>query len=128
MTAAPGYHIVNAPLDGDWERTTALQFFRQISQGAEIQEWMMVTGLEELLLYIEEGEKETSIAMLNRLLTQTGPSSPLAVQFIVDGKVSKDNRVYVEPSRNPERRIYVDAMFRDPPTQEGPNHYWSERA
>jgi hypothetical protein len=128
MTAAPGYHIVDGPLAGDWERTTALQFFRQISHGVEIQERMTVTGLEELLLYVEDDEKETSISMLNRLLTQTGPSSPLAVQFVVDGKVSKDNRVYVEPSRNPERRIYIDAMFRDPPTQEGPNHYWSERA
>lgn len=128
MTADPGYHIVNAPLDGDWESFTALQFFRRISHGDEIPEWVTVTGLEELLLYVDADDEAATMSMLNRLLTETGPSSPLAVQFVVDGTVSKDNRVYVEPSRNPEHRIYVDAMFRDPPTQEGPNHYWSERA
>jgi hypothetical protein len=128
MSADPGYHIVNAPLDGDWKSFTALQFFRRISQGKEIPEWVIVTGLEELLLYVDADDEAAAISMLNRLLTETGPSSPLAVQFVVDGTVSKDNRVYVEPSRNPEHRIYVDAMFRDPPTQEGANHYWSERA
>lgn len=128
MTASPGYHIVTDPLEGDWERLTALKFFRSISHGEDIPEWVTVTGLEELLLYLDDVEETETIAFLNNLLTQTKPGSPLAVQFVVDGTVTKDNRVYVKPSVSPDTRIYVDALFRDPPTQEGPEHYWSERA
>lgn len=54
MTADPGYHIVNAPLDGDWASFTALQFFRRISHGNEIPEWVTVTGMEELLDALQE--------------------------------------------------------------------------
>lgn len=128
MTASPGYHIVNEPLDGDWERCTALVFFRSISHGEDIPERVTVTGLEELLLYLDADDRTETIAFLNRLLTQTTPGAPLAVQFLVDGTVTKDKRVYVQPVTNPDTRIYVDALFRDPPTQEGANHYWSERA
>lgn len=128
MSAKSGYHIVNEPLDGEWEQFTALEFFRRISHGDEIPEWVSITGLEDLLLYVEDEESTETISFLNRLLTETGPGSPLVVQFVVDGTVSKDNRVYVEPSSSPGTRVYVDSMFRDPPTQEGANHYWSERA
>lgn len=128
MSASPGYHIVTDPLKGDWEQLTALQFFRSISYGEDIPKWVTVTGLEELLLYLDGNEETETIVFLNRLLTQTTSGSPIAVQFLIDGTVTKDNRVYVEPSSSPGTRLYVDAMFRDPPTQEGVNHYWSERA
>lgn len=128
MSASPGYHIVTDPLDGDWERCTALEFFRSISHGEDVPPWVTMTGLEEMLLYLDEDDTTETVAFLNRLLTQTKPGHPIAVQFLVDGTVTKDKRVYVKPSSNPDTRLYVDAMFRDQPTQEGPEHYWSERA
>lgn len=128
MSAPSGYHIVSDPLEGDWERYTTLEFFRSISHGEPIPEWVTVTGIEEFLLYLDDDDTTTSISFLNRLLTDTKPGKPLAVQFLVKGTVTEDEHVYIKPATSPDTRIYIDALFRDPPTREGPEHFYSERA
>lgn len=128
MSTRPGYHLVTAPLNGDWEQCTALEFFRQINDGEEIPEWVTVTGLDELLLHVDNSDRAEVIRFLNRLLTRTRPGSPLAVQFVLDGTLAKDERVYIEPAASPDTRLYIDALFRDQPEQQDANHFWSERA
>lgn len=127
MSLRAGFNIVSEPIDAGLPELTAVEFFRRLHHETAVPEWVTVRGLETLLSYTAENEREPTLAYMNRLLGQAASGRPIGVQFIINGTVQKDTHVYIAPHGS-DNRLYIDGLFREQPTRLSPTHFHSRRA
>lgn len=117
MSLRPGYNIVTERVAETDSELAALEFFRKIAADEEVDSPVTVTGLEDLLYNVDEGERSDVLHTLRQTIRNTRSLSSMdAVQFVIDGRLVDDVefRVRIERSGG---GVYLDVgqMFVEEP-------------
>jgi hypothetical protein len=92
MALNAGYNLVTDPVEDTDEELPALAFFRRLSGEESLPSRITVTGLEDLLYYGDDEERDEIVRELRDILRESGSfSGPQAVQFVFDGELVNDD-------------------------------------
>ncbi|MEZ3118180.1 hypothetical protein RYH80_19885 [Halobaculum sp. MBLA0147] len=102
----------------------ALEFFRQVANGGNVQTPVTVIGLEDLLYNAVDDERNDVVARLRQVLRNSDSLGSMdAVQLLVDGQLVDDVELRVRIKR-PEGGVYLDIgqLFVEAPQQLSATH------
>lgn len=128
MTLQPGFNIVTKS-KAEYEKYSVLEFLRSVSRGKEIPNSLSVVGLEKLLVYADEENRESIIEILRDLMRESDSLKGMAtVQFLFDGNLVSEDRLKLRIEEGGEIDVLdIGELFVATPELLSPTHAYAEK-
>lgn len=124
MSLQPGFNIVTKRVEATDRELPALAFLRRVAADEDVVAPVTVTGLEDLLYFVDEGDRDEALDVIRSTLRRSSsiPSEGV-VQFLLDGEIVHDDRFRLRMEREGEP-IYlaIGELFVEEPQRLSPSH------
>jgi hypothetical protein len=124
----PGYNLVTERTDETEAELGALKYLRRLAAADPLPDRVTVTGLDDLLVAVDEAEREAAIEELRRTLRERSLSPNQVVQFTFDGSLMDDDVVTLAVDNGGET-VYLPLgdAFVERPRREGATRFVSSK-
>lgn len=124
----PGYNLVTERTDETEAELGALTYLRRLAAADPLPDRVTVTGLDDLLVAVDEAEREAAIEELRRTLRERSLSPNQVVQFTFDGSLMDDDVVTLAVDNGGET-VYLPLgdAFVERPRREGATRFVSSK-
>ena len=124
MSLQPGYNIVTKREEVTDRELPALAFLRRVAAHEDVVAPVTVTGLEDLLYHVDEGDRDEAVDVIRSTLRRSSSiRTGGVVQFLLDGEIVHDDRFRLRMEREGEP-IYlaIGELFVEEPQRLSPSH------
>ena len=125
MALQQRYNIVSDPEDEGLPEMGALQFFRAVAADEDLPARLTVTGLDRLLLHLDDDERNMCLADLQQVLLRSSSFEPHSVvQFVVNARLVHDDYFRLGIEHGGENRyLNVGEIFIAEPQLVSASHF-----
>ena len=124
MSLQPGYNIVTRRVEGTDREYRALEFLRRAAAAEGIVTPATVTGLEDLLYYVDEEDRDSAVDTLRTVLRRSNAiPTGAVVQVLLDGEIVHDDRFRLRFEREGEPvYLAIGELFVEEPQRLSASH------
>ena len=124
MSLQPGYNIVTKREEVTDRELPALAFLRRVAADEDIVAPVTVTGLEDLLYHVDEGDRDEAVDVIRSTLRRSSSiRTGGVVQFLLDGEIVHDDRFRLRMKREGEPvYLAIGELFVEQPQRLSPSH------
>ena len=103
MTLRPGFNVVTKRVQATDRELPALAFLRHVAADEEVVAPVTVTGFEDLLFFVDEGDRDEAVDVIRSTLRRSNSiRTGEVVQILLDGEIVHDDRFRLRMEREGE--------------------------